>query len=549
MRLAAPKDHQTDQRDACQTQQDRNREVHNRLTNLEIDNLKLRMTQLEAGQKLYEHRMTPTHNLCPQCTRNNHIVAATCHRPTTNLVTSEVLKETTTLIDQPTTQRENTPKQMVNTTKATTHQIYDRPHQDHWYNDRDNLPPGPPGVSRDCLATPQQLDLGGHIVSNNTEVRSPTQSIRSYTYKRGRPTQLLQPQGENHKNLQELRTPATGRVPSEPINVNLDCVSTLHQPFKGVHCDMNNLAFNTSDQSCTTQVHERDDYTLQVEEREESTSHLKRGTGRDKDPWETDRKQQEWQTTERNGSNLRLYGASRECLATPQQPDQKDEHPQQMTRVENSIYLLQSLAGNFNTQRRIEQMSIGSDNSHLRLDDKRLQKMEGDETHLDLYGASRESLATPQQITQEGTTTNQPTYIQGNTYKGPEAIQHHSMTNQTHFLSKGRANTETSHQTPTSSIMNHQLQREDTYKANPWMTHQVLTTCHPRERNTIPRMIPHKIKNPLQHPPRDIYIPTWKYYEGAPLFKQPDQIWRQQMAQAGTAWRSLRQIPPTRTRL
>ena len=140
MRLAASKDHQTDQRDACQTQQDRNREVHNRLTNLEIDNLKLRMTHLEAGQKLYEHRMSPTHNLCPQCTRNNHIVTATCHRPTTNLVTSEILQETTTLIDQPTTQRENTPKQMVNTTKATTHQIYDRPHQDHWYNDRDNLP-------------------------------------------------------------------------------------------------------------------------------------------------------------------------------------------------------------------------------------------------------------------------------------------------------------------------------------------------------------------------------------------------------------------------
>ena len=335
------------------------------------------------------------------------------------------------------------------------------------------------------------MDLVGHIVSNNTEVRSPTQAIGSYTYKRGRPTQLLQPQGGNHKNLQELRTPATGRVPSEPINVNLDCVSTLHQPFKGVHCGMNNLAFSRSDQSRTTQVHERDDYTLQVEEREESTCHLERGIGRDNDPWETDRKQQEWQTTERNGTNLRLYGASRECLATPQQPDQKDEHPQQMTRVENSIYLQQSLAGNFNTQRRIEQMSIGSDNSHLRLDDKRLQKTERDETHLDLYGASRESLATPQQITQEGTTTNQPTYTQGNTYKGPEAIQHHSTTNQTHFLSKGRANTETSHQTPTFSIMNHQLQREDTYRANPWMMHQVLTTCHPRGRNTIPRMIDH----------------------------------------------------------
>ena len=194
---------------------------------------------------------------------------------------------------------------MVNTTKATTHQIYDRPHQDHWYNDRDNLPPGPPGVSRDCLAMPLQLDLGGHMVSNNTEVRSPTQAIRSYTYKRGCPTQLLQPQGGNHKNLQELRTPATRRVPSEPINVNPDCESTLHQPFKGVHCGMDNLAFNTSDQSRTTQVHERDDYTLQVEEREESTCHLERGIRRDNDPWKTDRKQQEWQTTDRNGTNLR----------------------------------------------------------------------------------------------------------------------------------------------------------------------------------------------------------------------------------------------------
>ena len=133
--------------------------------------------------------------------------------------------------------------------------------------------------------------------------------------------------------------------------------------------------------------------------------------------------------------------------------------------------------------------------------------------HPEQHGPSQERLVTSQRTTQEDHhRANQPIYTHADAYKGPEVTQQHPMTNQTHFLSKGRANTETSHQAPTSPRVNQHLLNR--YRINPCMMHQAPTVRHPKERSTVSSMGTHPIQNMTQQTQRDICIPTWKYYEG-----------------------------------
>ena len=497
IRLAVPRDHQIEQKEASLIQLDSNRDVHDRLTALELDNLKLRMTHLETEHKLYGRRESSIYNLCPQCKGNNNNVIVTCHQPTVNQVMQDSWEKTTATIERPTHQSQPAIHQRGNTSKDNTYHNDDEPLQGQLSIERDKCPRGPSGVSRESLATPQQLVQGGYIVPSIPEVIHPAQTNTSYIQKSGSPTQ--QPQRRSSHE-----PPTAAREVYELSDINQERLATSLHPSKGAPCATN---------------------------------------------MRTDGKHQEWKKTGREGNHPGLYGVSRESLATPLQLTQEGDQAQGREGTEESTTRQPSHIGNDDIHM-TEHRYIGSDHIQLGFNDnlRDPQKKETDRTKTECHNSSQECLVTSQQTTpKDHHPPNHPEYTHADTNKGPVVTQQHPMTNQTHFLSKGRANTETSHQSPTSPNLNQQLPNR--FRTNPWMMHRSLTACQPIERSTIPLMGTHPIQNMTQQTQRDICIPTWKYYESPPLFKHPVQLWHHQMAQAGIAWRSQQQVPLARTRL